>query len=442
MLRFFWRMFCFPGIALSLPINRRPMARRRLPERLEPRQLMAADMGLDQLMDMPVLDVPAAGQSKIYTVLPLAESNAGGKGGSPKPPSGSYTYSVVGNAANVAVNALSSGLALAGGGTDVDEVFRWLGGKANGGDFVVIRASGTGDYNPYIDALVPALDSVATLVISTVAAANDPFVAQTIRDAEAIFIAGGDQANYIDIWTDTGVESAIYEAMARGAPIGGTSAGLAVLSEFDFSAQNGTITSAEALANPYDSRVVLDTGFLSESGFVAAQPLQQPPPSSVLRYLDNLVTDSHFQQRDRMGRLITFMARIDQDGPANDPPRGLGVNEQTAVLIEPSGMSRIVGNPYTTGRKAPPVGDQSRAAYLLTTTVNTTKNVMPGQLLTYTDLAVTKADYNPTTGIGDTFDFATWAGISGVTNYQISSSDVGADGDADLVSTSAAGAIY
>jgi cyanophycinase len=401
--------------------------------------LMAADVGLDHLEDMPALVSPVAGESKIYTVLPLAESNAGGKGGSTKPPKGSYTYSVVGNAANAAVNALSSGLALVGGGTDVDEVFRWLGGKANGGDLVVIRASGTDAYNPYIDALVPALDSVATLVISTEAAANDPFVAQTIRDAEAIFIAGGDQANYINFWDETGVENAIYQAIARGAPIGGTSAGLAVLSEFDFSAQNGTITSAEALADPYDSRVIVDTSFLSEPEFVGAQ---QPPPSSVLKYLDNLVTDSHFQQRDRMGRLITFMARIDQDGAANDPaPRGLGINEQTALLIEPNGMARVVGNPYATGKKAPPVGDQSRAVYLLTTTDSTTKNVMPGQLLTYTDLAVVKADWDPITDVnpdtdGDTFNFATWAGIAGITNYEISSLD------ADLVSTLGTGIIY
>ncbi len=401
-------------------------------EQLEARQLMAADLGLDEASLADVYDQQhsAAKHLKVYTVLPLAEENAGGKGGSAKTPApvSNYAYTVVGNAADAAVNASSSGLGLVGGSIDVDEVFRWMGGKATGGDFVIIRATGTGAYNSYIDQLVPALDSVATLVISNVAGANDPFVAQKIREAEAIFIAGGDQANYINLWKNTPVESAIYDAIARGAPIGGTSAGLAVLSEFDFSAQNGTITSVEALANPYDSRVILDSGFVNETDFVAAKGAP-----SVLRYLDNLVTDSHFEQRDRMGRLLTFMARIDQDGLPTDPaPRGLGINEQTALLIDQNGSASVVGNPYS--RKGI-VADQRRGVYLLSATDTTTRNVTAGQPLTYTNVAVVKADYNPTTGVGDTFNFNTWIG-TGVTNYQLSVSN------ANLASTQAAGAIY
>ena len=160
----------------------------------------------------------------------------------------------------------------------------------------------------------------------------------------------------------------------------------------------------------------------------------------MLRYLDNLVTDSHFQQRDRMGRLVTFMARIDQDGSASDPaPRGIGINEQTALLIEENGMARVVGNAYS--RKLPEA-DQRRAVYLLSATATTTMNVTAGQPLTYTHIAVVKADYDPKTGLGDTFDLSIWSGGVGVTNYELSAIDVDQDGDTDLVSTQIAGAIY
>src|SRR5262252_7874555 len=63
-----------------------------------------------------------------------------------------YSYSIVGNPADV-VTPTSGLLVLQGGGTDVDENFVRMGAKAGGGDFVVIRASGTDAYNPYIYSL-------------------------------------------------------------------------------------------------------------------------------------------------------------------------------------------------------------------------------------------------------------------------------------------------
>ncbi len=63
-----------------------------------------------------------------------------------------YQYFVVGNPADVATPT-SALLVLQGGGTDVDENFVRMGAAAGGGDFVVIRASGTDAYNPYINDL-------------------------------------------------------------------------------------------------------------------------------------------------------------------------------------------------------------------------------------------------------------------------------------------------
>jgi cyanophycinase len=277
-----------------------------------------------------------------------------------------YSYYVTGNSGNSTptLTAESAGLALAGGGLDVDEVFRWMGAKITGpatpgltrsiGDFLVIRATGTNAYNAYIDRLVPDLDSVATLVIPDLAAATHPDVARIIGEAESIFIAGGDQGSYITYWNDTPVEQEIYKAILRNAPIGGTSAGLAVLGEIDFSGVAGSITSAEALSNPLDIRIRdgLNSKFLS--------PEESAVPT-ILKYMDNLITDSHFMQRDREGRLLTFMANMDARNLVPSLPRAIGVNEQTALLIESDGMAKVVGNSYN--RKLSP-NEQLRNVYL------------------------------------------------------------------------------
>ena len=108
--------------------------------------------------------------------------------------------------------------------------------RSGNGDFLVIRATGTDAYNPYIQQLCPGENSVATLIIPNLSAASDPFVAATIRNAEALWIAGGDQSDYINFWKGTPVQVAINDVIARGAPIGGTSAGMNVLTQFLYSA--------------------------------------------------------------------------------------------------------------------------------------------------------------------------------------------------------------
>src|SRR5271166_6307354 len=100
------------------------------------------------------------------------------------------------------------GIAMMGGGDDLDEAFRWLCDKAKGGDFLIIRARGNDDYNPYINGLCQ-LNSVSTLIIPNRKAAQNPAVADIIRHAEAVFIAGGDQARYINFWRGTPVQDAI-----------------------------------------------------------------------------------------------------------------------------------------------------------------------------------------------------------------------------------------
>jgi cyanophycinase len=239
----------------------------------------------------------------------------------------SYKYFRLGNAADAHTTPVA-GYALMGGGKDLDDAFKWLCDRASGGDFLVLRAHGDDDYNPYINGLCKA-NSVATLILPDRIAAQDPKVAGIIQEAEAIFIAGGDQANYLNFWADTPVQKELNRALARGVPLGGTSAGLAVMGEFIYSAQGDApddpdLTSALALSNPFGARVTVRRAFLD------------------IPVLKNTLTDTHFKARDRMGRTLTFLARIVQDGWSAHP-REIAVDEKTAVLLDPAGKATVVG---------------------------------------------------------------------------------------------------
>jgi len=215
-----------------------------------------------------------------------------------------------------------------GGGSDLDEAFRWLCHKGNGGDFLILRARGDDEYNSYVNGLCKT-NSVATLIVPNREAAEDPAVAEIIRNAEVVFIAGGDQANYIRGWQGTPVEEAINEDIAAGKPIGGTSEGLAVLGDFVYGAlgdkpDDKNLASADVLSNPYFERVTLVRDFLK------------------IPHLQNLITDSHFAKRDRMGRSLGFLARIMKDG-WSESPREVAIDEKSAVLVEADGKAAVVG---------------------------------------------------------------------------------------------------
>jgi cyanophycinase len=243
-----------------------------------------------------------------------------------------YTYLRAGASANITVQT-RAGFALMGGGTDLDEAFRFLCDRANGGDMVVLRARGDDEYNAYLRGICQ-LNSVATLIVPSRKAAEDPFVADTISHAAAIFIAGGDQANYINFWMNTPVQRALNEAIRRGVPIGGTSAGLAVLGEYAYSAEGDkaddpNLDGKTALADPFGPRISMARGFLE------------------IPILRGIITDTHFARRDRMGRLLVFLARLNEAGkidPAGSQRvHGIGVQERAAVLLEPEGKAHVIG---------------------------------------------------------------------------------------------------
>src|SRR5215469_5277851 len=112
-----------------------------------------------------------------------------------------FHYFRVGNPTDASGVTSKAGFALMGGGDDLDKAFRFLCDRADGGDFLVLRATGDDEYNAYVQKLCH-VNSVATLIIPNRAAAADPEVARIIVHAGALFISGGDQANYINFWID------------------------------------------------------------------------------------------------------------------------------------------------------------------------------------------------------------------------------------------------
>lgn len=237
----------------------------------------------------------------------------------------SYDYLRVGN--EIDVNHVTQpGTVLMGGGTDVDNAFKWMCTLSNNGDFLVIRATGTDAYNPYIRDLCPNGNSVATLIIPTREAAGDEAVISIINEAEAIWIAGGDQSDYINHWKNTPLQTALNNRIVQGIPIGGTSAGLDVLTQFIYSAlANKGVTSDQALANPFHKYITLDRDFIVN-----------------LPMLAGVIGDSHTSARDRMGRNIAFLCRIYVNG-WSDQPRSIAVDEETALLVDAYGIGTIVG---------------------------------------------------------------------------------------------------
>ena len=156
-------------------------------------------------------------------------------------------------------------------------------------------------------------------------AGNDPKLLAIIAHADGIFFGGGDQSNYVRAWKGSALNKALDAHVKAGKPIGGTSAGLAVLGGYVYGCLDSiSLTSPDALKNPTGPSVTLVRDFLH------------------LPYLSKVITDTHFDKRDRQGRLVTFVGRLIQE--ENDPSiTGLGVDEAGAVLIDGQGVGRYYG---------------------------------------------------------------------------------------------------
>jgi len=240
------------------------------------------------------------------------------------------TNYLTGNAADKDVAPVNGpGVLLMGGNFDVESAFtQRVYPIIQGGDVLVLRASGSDGYNDFLYNLTSGPlrpDSVESIIVNSVAKANTDYVYWACRSAEFIYFAGGDQSDYVNYYAGTKVEQGLKEMYARGGVIGGISAGLAVMGQFIYDPDGvSAVTSTQAIANPYRSSMILTDGFLNG-----------PEMADIL-------TDSHFADRNRMGRLMGFMARLRQDGRA-DRIFGVGVSEDTSMFVDRNRVGIVDG---------------------------------------------------------------------------------------------------
>lgn len=298
-----------------------------------------------------------------------------------------YTSYTVGSSTDKTAST-TFGQVYMGGSTDVDEAFKWMIQKANGGDFLILRATGSDAYNQYIFDLAKSigkpLNSVSTIVVNDLyQGGSNSFIIDKINKAEGIFFAGGNQADYVDFLKGSPALSALNNRIAQGIPFGGTSAGTMIQGDHIYdsiSAGSSTLDSGTALNNPYSS-------LISFSDYLIKTPVN-----------NHIQTDTHFEQRDRMGRFLTFLARDIQDGEETAASaKGIAVNEQSALLVEKDGSAKAVTQP----------GAPNAAVYLAKT--NQAPAVCTsGRPLTFSNISVYKL-FN-----GSTFNLSAWTGAGGL----------------------------
>ena len=169
------------------------------------------------------------------------------------------------------------GIVMSGGAGEVDPAMQWFLERAGGGDVLILRVSGSDGYQDYFyEELGVDVASVETIKFTAPSAASADYVVQRIAEAEAVWLAGGDQGDYVNYWQGTPVEDGLHALVARGGVIGGISAGMAVLGGGYFAAGNGTVYSDEALANPYDDRVDVRHGDFLELPFLSEHHHRHP----------------------------------------------------------------------------------------------------------------------------------------------------------------------
>ena len=150
---------------------------------------------------------------------------------------------------------------------------------------------------------------VDVLAITERAHARVPGAVETVERATGIFMTGGNQLRLSTILGGTPVAQAVRRRNAAGVVVAGTSAGAAVIPEH-------MIATGRTGPTPTTESVTLAPG---------------------LGLTNRLVIDQHFRQRDRLGRLLTAVS-------FNPFATGVGIDEDTALVLGPDDVFEVVGS--------------------------------------------------------------------------------------------------
>ena len=163
---------------------------------------------------------------------------------------------------------------------------------------------------------------------------------ELLDDSTGVFFTGGDQLRITGLLGGTSLGKALQKVYEQGVIIAGTSAGASVMS---------------------DTMIVG-----GEEGTAKKNTITMAPGLGLLRAV---VVDQHFAQRGRIGRLLAAVSH-------NPYVLGVGIDEDTAILVESSGKFKVVGNQSVT------VVDASASV------ATNVSEIDPGQSLVLTPVAL------------------------------------------------------
>ncbi|WP_063850769.1 GEVED domain-containing protein [Flammeovirga sp. SJP92] len=316
-----------------------------------------------------------------------------------------YNFSLEGGTWNGHGSISPNGGTMLVGGAEVGgdgevNATQWFVDQADGGDYLVLRTDAVGGQASWVwSNFSNSISAAAELSITTKNGANNATVAQYIRDAEAVFIAGGDQREYMDLWKGTAVEDALnYLINVKNVPIGGTSAGMAIMGGSYYAPETSGILSSEILNNPYHP-------YTSNSLFYN-DFINNP-------VLTNVITDTHLDRthgtnnENRYGRAFGLLARTVADNNAT-ARYAIACDEATFVCIDVNGMAKVFGD-----------GGQTQyptKAYFMVVNCAVPETITSGQSLVWNNNNAAVKAYviqGSTNGNGNSFSLTDWTTASG-----------------------------
>ncbi len=145
-------------------------------------------------------------------------------------------------------------------------------------------------------------------------------VVNAVRNATGIWFGGGDQSRLTAALGGSRTATAIMERYRAGAVVGGTSAGAAVMSAV-------MLTGDEKRPGGARRDTTLSMGTIDRDNITTADGFG---------LIDHAIIDQHFLRRKRHNRLISLVLE-------REPHLGVGIDESTAIVVEPDGRWRVAG---------------------------------------------------------------------------------------------------
>lgn len=125
----------------------------------------------------------------------------------------------------------------------------------------------------------------------------------------------------MNAWQNTKVKTSIEHVYNKGGVIGGTSAGDHVLSQFVYDPDGvAGAVSSEVVTNYCHASINISDNFLA------------------IPMLANTLNDTHFRQRDRMGRSAIFQAKLGRSS------RVIAVSEASSLFVTANGQGIVDGS--------------------------------------------------------------------------------------------------